>query len=166
MDINGGKRTVAATDPFSLYKNLQLNRMSLVRLSFELGMAVSDYNCGITTDHFAIIRATFMYLDKVKVTDLTDDELVECYAIIGQMWASVIEKDVPSATAAPVASAAQPIKAPMIASASLASMTKGVAPIKTTAKVTAAPSTLTSVVTAPASSLAKVLSTISTIKSS
>ena len=156
--------------------------MSLVRLSFELGMAVSDYNCGITTDHFAIIRATFMYLDKVKVTDLTDDELVECYAIIGQMWASVIEKDVPSSTAAPVASAAsaaQPIKAPMIASASLASMTKASpssitspsiitspAPTKSTAKVTAAPSTLTSVVTAPASSLAKVLSTISTIKSS
>jgi len=66
--------------------------MSLVRLSFELGMAVSDYNCGITNDHNAIINATFMYLDKVKVTLLTDDELVECYAIIGQMWASVIER--------------------------------------------------------------------------
>lgn len=154
--------------------------MSLVRLSFELGMAVSDYNCGITTDHSAIIRATFMYLDKVKVTDLTEDELVECYAIIGQMWASVIEKDPPSATAtvvpvasgasgasaASAASAAQPIKAPMIASASLASMTKAAAPIKATANVTAAPSTLTSVVTAPVSTLAKVLSTISTIKSS
>lgn len=160
-------------DPFSLYKNLQLNRMSLVRLSFELGMAVSDYNCGITTDHSAIIRATFMYLDKVKVTDLTEDELVECYAIIGQMWASVIEKDPPSATvtvapAASAASAAQPIKAPMIASASLASMTKAapavVAPAKASASLTASPSLTASAVTAPVSTLAKVLSTISTIK--
>jgi hypothetical protein len=66
--------------------------MSLVRLSFELGMAVSDYNCGITNDHSAIIRATFMYLDKVRVTSLDEDELVECYAIIGQMWAAVIER--------------------------------------------------------------------------
>jgi hypothetical protein len=55
-------------------------------------MAVSDYNCGITNDHNAIINATFMYLDKVKNTLLTDDELVECYAIIGQMWASIIEQ--------------------------------------------------------------------------
>jgi len=154
--------------------------MSLVRLSFELGMAVSDYNCGITTDHSAIIRATFMYLDKVKVTDLTEDELVECYAIIGQMWASVIEKDPPSATVtatvvpvASAASAAQPIKAPMIASASLASMTKAspavVAPAKTSASLTASPAVVapakeSATASAQPSTLAKVLSTISTIK--
>ena len=80
--------------------------MSLVRLSFELGMAVSDYNCGITNDHNAIINATFMYLDKVKVTLLTDDELVECYAIIGQMWASVIER--PSELSVPELSVQKP----------------------------------------------------------
>jgi hypothetical protein len=80
--------------------------MSLVRLSFELGMAVSDYNCGITNDHNAIINATFMYLDKVKVTLLTDDELVECYAIIGQMWASVIER--PSEPSVPELSVPEP----------------------------------------------------------
>ena len=66
--------------------------MSLVRLSFELGMAVSDYNCGITNDHSTIIRTTFMYLNKVKESPLTEEELVECYSIIGQMWASVIER--------------------------------------------------------------------------
>ena len=70
--------------------------MSLVRLSFELGMAVSDYNCGITNDHNAIISTTFMYLNKVKDAVLTEDELVECYAIIGQMWASVIERPLES----------------------------------------------------------------------
>jgi hypothetical protein len=66
--------------------------MSLVRLSFELGMAVSDYNCGITNDHLTIIKTTFMYLNKVKESSLTEEELVECYSIIGQMWASVIER--------------------------------------------------------------------------
>lgn len=148
-------------DPFSLYKNLQLNRMSLVRLSFELGMAVSDYNCGITTDHSAIIRSTFMYLDKVKVTDLTEDELVECYAIIGQMWASVIEKD-PSSVA-PVAP--PPVAPPPVVPASAAAKAtvkaapvavKAPAPTPTPAK--AAPAQL--------SSLAKVLSTLSTITTS
>lgn len=71
--------------------------MSLVRLSFELGMAVSDYNCGITNDYEQIISTTFMYLDKVKESNLENDELVECYAIIGQMWAAVIDR---SSTAA------------------------------------------------------------------
>ena len=66
--------------------------MSLVRLSFELGMSVSDYNCGITNDHSAIIKTTFMYLNKVKESNLREEELIECYAIIGQMWASVLEK--------------------------------------------------------------------------
>ena len=133
-------------DPFSLYKNLQLNRMSLVRLSFELGMAVSDYNCGITTDHSAIIRSTFMYLDKVKVTDLTEDELVECYAIIGQMWASVIEKD-PSSVA-PV------VPAPVVPPPVVPTPVKAV-PVAVKAPAPAQPS-----------SLAKVLSTLSTIPTS
>ena len=146
MDINGGKRTVVVMDPFSLYKNLQLNRMSLVRLSFELGMAVSDYNCGITTDHSAIIRSTFMYLDKVKVTDLTEDELVECYAIIGQMWASVIEKD-PSSVA-PV------VPAPVVPPPVVPTPVKAV-PVAVKAPAPAQPS-----------SLAKVLSTLSTIPTS
>lgn len=151
-------------DPSSLYKNLQLNRMSLVRLSFELGMAVSDYNCGITTDHSAIIRSTFMYLDKVKVTDLTEDELVECYAIIGQMWASVIEKDPVSASvASPVTAslasmAIKAVTAPAPSASAPAPSAPSV-PVKPTAS--AAPAKA-----AQPSSLTKVLSTISTIKSS
>jgi len=79
-------------------------------------MAVSDYNCGITNDHSAIIRATFMYLDKVRVTSLDEDELVECYAIIGQMWAAVIERseDIVSSEPAPkVESKAPEPKAPV-----------------------------------------------------
>ena len=120
--------------------------MSLVRLSFELGMAVSDYNCGITTDHSAIIRSTFMYLDKVKVTDLTEDELVECYAIIGQMWASVIEKD-PSSVA-PV------VPAPVVPPPVVPTPVKAV-PVAVKAPAPAQPS-----------SLAKVLSTLSTIPTS
>lgn len=154
-------------DPSSLYKNLQLNRMSLVRLSFELGMAVSDYNCGITTDHSAIIRATFMYLDKVKVTDLTEDELVECYAIIGQMWASVIEKDpssvapvVPSSLTSPAPVVPAPVKA---TASAVPAPVKAAAPAKAAAPVVPAPAKAAS---AQPSSLAKVLSTISTITTS
>jgi hypothetical protein len=79
--------------------------MSLVRLSFELGMAVSDYNCGITHDYNEIIKTTFLYLDKVKDSNLSNEDLVECYAIIGQMWAAVIDR---SADETPMALAGAP----------------------------------------------------------
>ena len=63
--------------------------MSLVRLGFELGMAACDYNSGVTTDHSEIIRTIYMYLEKVKSSSLNEEELTECYTIIGQMWAAL-----------------------------------------------------------------------------
>jgi hypothetical protein len=63
--------------------------MSLVRLGFELGMAASDYNSGVTSDHSEIIKTIYMYLDKVKSSSLGEEELTECYTIIGHLWAGL-----------------------------------------------------------------------------
>lgn len=67
--------------------------MSFAHLGFELGMAVSEYNSGVTTTYDDIIKYTFLYLEEVKrgIADgsIPADELGNYYILVGQTWASI-----------------------------------------------------------------------------
>jgi hypothetical protein len=70
--------------------------MSLAQLGFELGMAVSEYNSGRLDTYDTIIKYTMLYIQEVKrgitTGNIREEELPEYYLVIGQAWASIIEK--------------------------------------------------------------------------
>jgi hypothetical protein len=70
--------------------------MSLAQLGFELGMAVSEYNSGRLDSYDTIIKYTMLYIQEVKrgitTGSIREEELPEYYLVIGQAWASIIEK--------------------------------------------------------------------------
>jgi hypothetical protein len=70
--------------------------MSFAHLGFELGMAVSEYNSGATSNYDDIIKYTFLYLEEVKkgVADGTihGDDIADYYILVGQTWASIQAK--------------------------------------------------------------------------
>ena len=65
----------------------------IARLSMELGLAVNDYNSGISTSLDDVIRTTLEYLAVVKEVygegHIEDDQLTEFFALVGQSWASI-----------------------------------------------------------------------------
>jgi hypothetical protein len=68
----------------------------VVRLGVELGLAVSDYNSHVVHDYSEIIRVTMLYLAKVKEAVheglVSEEELPEYFALVGQSWGSVINR--------------------------------------------------------------------------
>jgi hypothetical protein len=68
----------------------------VVRLGVELGLAVSDYNSHIVDDYSEIIRVTILYLAKVKEAVhekiVSEEDLPEFFALVGQSWGSVIAR--------------------------------------------------------------------------
>ncbi len=69
----------------------------VARLSMELGLAVNDYNSKVIKTLDEVIKATLIYLDCVK--ELFNDGLIDekqlndFFALVGQSWASVQERE-------------------------------------------------------------------------
>jgi len=65
----------------------------IVRLSMELGLAVNDYNAGISVGLEDVVRVTLEFLESVKEEyirkTITQEELNDYFALVGQSWASV-----------------------------------------------------------------------------
>ena len=65
----------------------------IARLSMELGLAVNDYNSGISHTLDDVIKTTLEYLAVVKEVygegHIEDDQLTEFFALVGQSWASI-----------------------------------------------------------------------------
>ena len=68
----------------------------IVRSSMELGLAVNDYNAGISTGLEDVVRLTLEFLESVKEEyvrkTITQEELNDYFALVGQSWASVQAK--------------------------------------------------------------------------
>lgn len=67
--------------------------LSITQAAIELGIAVGDYNSGVTSSFTEITRLTLDYITAVKdaVTDKNVDmkELRDYFALIGQCWAAI-----------------------------------------------------------------------------
>ncbi len=65
----------------------------IVRLSLELGLAVSDYNSQATDSFDEIMKISLAYLSKVKeaarVGEIKHDEIEEYFSFVGQSLASI-----------------------------------------------------------------------------
>ena len=65
----------------------------IVRLSMELGLAVSDYNSHATDTFDEIIKITLAYLSKVKeavrLGEIKASEIEEYFSFVGQSWGSI-----------------------------------------------------------------------------
>lgn len=68
----------------------------IVRLSMELGLAVSEYNSHNTDTFDEIIKVTLAYLAKVKeavrLGEIRPEEVEEYFSFVGQSWASIISR--------------------------------------------------------------------------
>lgn len=65
----------------------------IVRLTMELGLAVSDYNSHATDSFDEIIKITLAYLSKVKeavrLGEIKASEVEEYFSFVGQSWGSI-----------------------------------------------------------------------------
>jgi hypothetical protein len=65
----------------------------IVRLSFELGLAVSDYNSQATDNFDEIMKISLAYLSKVKEAvragEIKGEEVEEYFSFVGQSIASI-----------------------------------------------------------------------------
>lgn len=65
----------------------------IVRLSIELGLAVSDYNSQATDSMDEIMKISLAYLAKVKeaarLGEIKHDEIEEYFSFVGQSFASI-----------------------------------------------------------------------------
>ena len=65
----------------------------LVRLSMELGLAISDYNSKKTETLEEVVKATFEYLghlkEGVRQQLINEKELNDYFALVGQSWGSI-----------------------------------------------------------------------------
>ena len=65
----------------------------IVRLSLELGLAVSDYNSQATDSFDEIMKISLAYLSKVKEAaragEIKPDEVEEYFSFVGQSIASI-----------------------------------------------------------------------------
>lgn len=65
----------------------------IVRLTMELGLAVSDYNSRSIDSFDEIIKVTLAYLTKVKeavsVGEIKPEEVEEYFSFVGQSWGSI-----------------------------------------------------------------------------
>ena len=68
----------------------------IVRVGMELGLAVNDYNSHATDSYDDIIRATLLYLAKVKEGvkegKIAEEEIPEYFALVGQSWGSIMPR--------------------------------------------------------------------------
>jgi hypothetical protein len=66
---------------------------TIVKLSMELGLAVSEYNSQNTESLEEIMKLTLAYLAKVKeaihMGKIKEEELQGYFALVGQSWASI-----------------------------------------------------------------------------
>ncbi len=66
---------------------------TIVKLSMELGLAVSEYNSENTESLEEVMKLTLAYLAKVKeavhLGKIGEEELQEYFALVGQSWASI-----------------------------------------------------------------------------
>lgn len=66
---------------------------NLVRLGMELGLAVNDYNAGLTESLEEINKITLAYLAAIKVAMkegmITSKEIRNYFALVGQSWGSI-----------------------------------------------------------------------------
>lgn len=66
---------------------------TLVRLGVELGLAVNDYNSGLTDNLDDIHKITLAYLAAIKVAlrenVITSKEIRNYFALVGQSWGSI-----------------------------------------------------------------------------
>jgi hypothetical protein len=62
----------------------------------ELGLAVNDYNAGVVNTLEEVVRLTLEYLESVKEEyarkAISQEELNDYFALVGQSWASVQAK--------------------------------------------------------------------------
>ena len=69
----------------------------VVRVGMELGLAVNDYNLHATDSYDDIIRATLLYLAKVKEGvkegKIAEEEIPDYFALVGQSWGSVMPRN-------------------------------------------------------------------------
>lgn len=69
------------------------NAHTLVRLGMELGLAVNDYNAGLTENLDEINKITLAYLAAIKVALkeglITSNEIRNYFALVGQSWGSI-----------------------------------------------------------------------------
>ena len=66
---------------------------NLVRLGMELGLAVNDYNAGLTECLEEVNKITLAYLAAIKVAlkegMITSKEIRNYFALVGQCWGSI-----------------------------------------------------------------------------
>ena len=66
---------------------------NLVRLGVELGLAVNDYNAGLTENLEEVNKITLAYLAAIKVAlkegVITSKEIRNYFALVGQSWGSI-----------------------------------------------------------------------------
>jgi hypothetical protein len=69
----------------------------IVRLGMELGLAVNDYNSHATDTFDDVIRATILYLAKVKEGvregKIQEEEIPDYFALVGQSWGSIMPRN-------------------------------------------------------------------------
>ena len=67
--------------------------LQIVRLSMEMGLAVSDYNSQSTDSFDDIIKISLAYLAKVKeavgLGEIKPEEVQEYFSFVGQSWGSI-----------------------------------------------------------------------------
>jgi len=68
---------------------------TLVRLGMDLGLAVNEFNSGITDNVGGVVRLTLEYLSKVRdaVRDhvIEEDAIGDYFALVGHAWSSLDE---------------------------------------------------------------------------
>ena len=68
---------------------------TLVRLGMDLGLAVNEFNSGITDNVGGVVRLTLEYLSKVRdaVRDnvIQEDAIGDYFALVGHAWSSLDE---------------------------------------------------------------------------
>ena len=69
---------------------------TLVRLGVELGLAVNDYNAGLTDTLEDVNKITLAYLASIKLAFkdglITNKEIRNYFALVGQSWGSIQPK--------------------------------------------------------------------------
>jgi len=75
---------------------------TLVRLGMDLGLAVNEFNSGITNNVGGVVRVTLEYLSKVRdaVKDdvIAEDSIGDYFALVGHAW-SCLDENVYSGSA-------------------------------------------------------------------
>ena len=75
---------------------------TLVRLGMDLGLAVNEFNSGITNNVGGVVRVTLEYLSKVRdaVKDdvISEDSIGDYFALVGHAW-SCLDENVYSGSA-------------------------------------------------------------------